>query len=1017
MEQKIIARLLILIISLFTSGVVNAKDIKPPFTDYCKFIERDINGTQYGFLAGNKLYYVAGSGGAEYRNINELETLGFTHPLFRDGRARGFGIVDANEVGAGGGVGHDQWGWEFWRHIKVAYGTLIVDGKRYENPEPKRMYWRPDKLVVEYELGGVNIKEEKFISLNDVLSTIITADKAVKIEFQGQSFNNPGMVATFDGDPQGIKMTQSNNSNIVFNENLNAVVLLENGKTMTKVQWGQLAVEGDMMYAGLNFILSSNKTIHSFTSQKLKEGNLAYKFSIDIPVNEPVILSYAVHEQATNAINRIKSEHKNIIKMRDAKTAFMNSVLNEQIPYFRCSDELVNQTYYFLWSIYFMYFTDLKEGWENYPHTQTAINNFMGLHLWDSWAYCAAGSWVADKPAWGFGNALSWQHMVPFKGNNNYLPDNFGTKWYSPVVKMNFQGAVEPIWQQYEQSGDKEFLTEVYHKLLKPLYIDNENKGLELNSAQALVKMANELGEKSDEKVFQAFADKQLEWFPNYRWTHVMDQYEGRKKKVWKDIWDLADLQNNSVTTEMAAPFIDKFVMDTEVGFISPLGLNTRAADSPPNGIFRSSTISCWLAIDGLFRKDAIQPGIITTLNHLNAMTREFGYPVAPEAWDHRFEAWGSRYYNWDIAIVMPMIEWLGGVDYSMLDNSFSFSPHLPDTWDFIEMYVPIVNDGKTNWVNAKVERVNKGGKYELLHSVKGNPLNKTNILPYSENRELVKRNSNLDEEASAGKFIYSATNSDAEVLWTLGNKQKEEKTLVWMTPRAKSFFGTTDIFAENIIPGTELRYTTDGSVPTKKSMLFNEALSISESSSFIIKAFGNDTDYKPFKVDYELTELLPVVEVSKQLKPGLNYKLYELDKKVRELPDFSKLIPIDSGLIVPDDFMPQLNFQSMGLEGKEHFALHISGYIQIEKDDIYNFNLLSDDGSLLLIDGTEVIKLNSVSSVDPWSFDGNIALKKGLHKIDLYYTQSTIKSRLALSYKFIEEHDFRPFPKELFKH
>ena len=114
----------------FYSVALFSQEIKPPFTDYCKFLERDINGEQYGFLSGNKIYYIAGSGGAEYRDITEFETIGLTHPFFRDGRARGYGIVDADKIGMKGGKGHDVWGWEFWRHTKVAYGTVIIDDVR-----------------------------------------------------------------------------------------------------------------------------------------------------------------------------------------------------------------------------------------------------------------------------------------------------------------------------------------------------------------------------------------------------------------------------------------------------------------------------------------------------------------------------------------------------------------------------------------------------------------------------------------------------------------------------------------------------------------------------------------------------------------------------------------------------------------------------------------------------------------------------------------------------------------------
>ena len=38
--------------------------IAPPKTDYCEMLQRDIQGEHYGFIAGNKLYYIAGSFGA-----------------------------------------------------------------------------------------------------------------------------------------------------------------------------------------------------------------------------------------------------------------------------------------------------------------------------------------------------------------------------------------------------------------------------------------------------------------------------------------------------------------------------------------------------------------------------------------------------------------------------------------------------------------------------------------------------------------------------------------------------------------------------------------------------------------------------------------------------------------------------------------------------------------------------------------------------------------------------------------
>ena len=66
-------------------------------------------------------------------------------------------------------------------------------------------------------------------------------------------------------------------------------------------------------------------------------------------------------------------------KMLTGKTVEMNRQLNEEIPKFRCSDLKFEEIYYYLWSIYLMYYIEVGKGWEKENHTQTAINNFLGI--------------------------------------------------------------------------------------------------------------------------------------------------------------------------------------------------------------------------------------------------------------------------------------------------------------------------------------------------------------------------------------------------------------------------------------------------------------------------------------------------------------------------------------------------------------------------------------------------------------------------------------------------------------
>ena len=111
-------------------------------------------------------YYVGGFH-ASWKLI-EHETLGLTHPFHHDLRSRGVGLLESRIKGTEHtGVGNDFSGWEFYKDTRVLYGSVLIDGKLFRNPAPARMIWRPDKLICEYEIGDVLIKEEKFIGSND----------------------------------------------------------------------------------------------------------------------------------------------------------------------------------------------------------------------------------------------------------------------------------------------------------------------------------------------------------------------------------------------------------------------------------------------------------------------------------------------------------------------------------------------------------------------------------------------------------------------------------------------------------------------------------------------------------------------------------------------------------------------------------------------------------------------------------------------------------------------------------
>jgi len=741
----------------------------PPRADYCAMLARDIAGRQHGFIAGNHMVYVGGQCTATWR-VREHETIGFTHPMFRDGRARGHGIVTGP-----GGTGHDKWGWEFWRRVRGAYGCVTVDGKTTRYPKPVKMIWRPDRQVCTYSVAGVTIDETKFIAANDVLCAIITSNKPVTLTFDGHSFVHTGRVPKHDGD-KPVVFSRKRTAKARFDRANNAIHVTEGGTIMTKPAWKSPAVEGRLMYDGLSVVLSASADLGgAHTLKRDAEGRQVYTFAATCAPGKALVLTYAMGDDYASVVARSKRIIAKPQAALAAKTKHMNDLLNGQIPYFRCSDQGVVKTYYYLWSLYFMYFTHTGKGWEAYPHTQTAVNNFMGLHLWDSWAYTAMGAWVVDKWAYAHGSVLSWKAMVPFKNKHNAMPDNFGIAWYSPGVWMNFVGTVEFAWLQYLQSGDRKFLREVHDDLYRKLYWTGPQRcfGIDINAIEDLTKMAAALGRKNDVTHWQSFRPAAVRNF-KASWQRTLPDYFGAGKPTGKDIWQLACMMSRQMPDDWVDRLVRRWVMNRKTGFLGPVPLDVRPPDCPENGLFAVSSISTWLAVEGMFRHHRDAEAVYCTLGHIHGMLKDYGYPVAPECWDPDYKPWGDMYTNWDGAMLLPLLRRIAGISYSIPDSTFTVCEHLPETWTYVETRVPIVLDGEVKWVSVKTTRRQRAGRVVKTVAVRGCPLKRLIIEPWLEDREVISGVPGAAAEAPRGHARLSLTDvRDRSVSVTLGKSTR----------------------------------------------------------------------------------------------------------------------------------------------------------------------------------------------------------------------------------------------------
>lgn len=425
------ALLKVLFFGMIPWGITLGEE-KPAFVDYCARLEQEIQGRKHGFMAGNLSYYVGGFH-ASWRLV-EHETIGLTHPFHHDLRSRGIGRLESElSGGEHTGVGNDYSGWEFYKDTRVLYGSVEVDGKIYTNPVPETMTWRPDRMVCEYEIGGVRLREVKFIAANDAAASVITSSEPVVLHFSGHSFyhrNSVSSSATIRHDKAG-----------------NALIIREGGTVRSRPDPGGSERIGPIVYEGMSTVLSASRVLGSSLSlARDQRGVQNYEFSLSCD-REGTVVSWAMHddpERAIQAARRIIVDHESLLS---AKTAECNRELNDEIPWFRCPDQRFVDIYYYLWALFLMYYIEVGRGWELERHTQTAVNNFLGIHRYDAVFQIKVGSWARTKNRYAYGNVLTWKHLTK-NGRYRETPDGLH---YSRTIRES-RGTVVPTGRKHQNT-------------------------------------------------------------------------------------------------------------------------------------------------------------------------------------------------------------------------------------------------------------------------------------------------------------------------------------------------------------------------------------------------------------------------------------------------------------------------------------------------------------------------------------------------------------------------------------
>lgn len=683
---------------------------KPPTVDYCQAIEQEIQGRKHGFLAGNLTYYIGGFHGSW--NLNEHETIGLTHPFHHDLRSRGVGLVESQIDGTEHtGVGNDYNGWEFYKDTRVLYGSVIVDGQTYEHPVPKSMKWRPDKTICEYEVGGVTIREEKFIAPNDAAASIITASEPVTLEFSGRSFWH--------------RKSRTSTAEMEYDRRNNALVIAEGGTVESRPDPGQPGRVGPCVYQGMSTVLMASRDFsRELTINEDDKGVQHYRFRVPCDRSGTTVV-WAMHDDRQQAL----SDASNLLQYQDsalaAKTKDMNQLLNDEVPYFRCSDKKFVDIYYYLWSIYLMYYIDVQKGWEMENHTQTAVNNFLGMHRYDAMFQIKVGSWMADKERFAYGNVLTWKHLTE---NNRYretgnghrfISDNKGIGWHSGAYGGETPEHVLGAWQIYEHTGDLDFLKACYEGHFAKLF-EKQIGGFAMNHyevAEILLKMAELTGNTADMSRWENSVERdpvRIRAAFDRGWeAHGVENFYGAAKNGMYMTNSFWCMRSPYFPREYAERFVQHWAMDKEKGYFGeffPLAMSKQSMKTfatPVDHSFGYTPDTAYFTLDGMFVQ-GLEVAPELTINHLENYNfrEEWGIPVAPEAYKRNLELFGDQYSNFNAGKILLYLEGFAGLEYSLPERQLTIRPAMPKSWEWMEVRLPI--DG--NW--TKIQYTHDGVRF-----------------------------------------------------------------------------------------------------------------------------------------------------------------------------------------------------------------------------------------------------------------------------------------------------------------
>ncbi|MEJ2184734.1 MAG: family 20 glycosylhydrolase [Gemmatimonadota bacterium] len=199
---------------------------------------------------------------------------------------------------------------------------------------------------------------------------------------------------------------------------------------------------------------------------------------------------------------------------------------------------------------------------------------------------------------------------------------------------------------------------------------------------------------------------------------------------------------------------------------------------------------------------------------------------------------------------------------------------------------------------------------------------------------------------------------------------------------------GRVHVALTTMMPGADIRYTTDGTDPGPASPLYAGPLDLEADSVLTVTARSFPAHSRASRArsaTFRRATPEPAVAMEREVRPGLHWTLYD--------GPFFSVADLDTAAAVRFGLADSLALR--GDEGDRYYGLRLTGYMHVPTDGLYTFAVASSDGSRLAIDGRTVVDHDGQHAFTERT--GDAALAAGWHAVELRFFEGGGGARLRV--------------------